>query len=184
MKYAKTASIFLAIIMLCTALVSCANKDGAPDGYKKISEDNIGYNLYVPTLWEESGPCGAIVGAGDPSKVSLMAFDAGDATSAEQCFEVYAKELLAQFPDLTYIEEGTDVKLGEHAAKQYIYTATVGGREFKFMQVIYFTYNQNFVISQPEAYIFTYTASADLYDSHIEDVIEIMRFVKFDGDEK
>ena len=64
-----------------------------------------------------------------------------------------------------------DCTLGGSPAKQYIYTASMSGTEYKFMQVV--------TIRSNEVYILTYTATAEKYDSHIEDVISMVDYFKF-----
>ncbi len=183
MKITKILSVILAAMMLAFTLVSCSDDEDAPDGYKKISEDSIGYTLYVPNDWESSGPCGAI-DSFDKSKVSLMGFDAGDAQTAEECFEIYKDDIVSalNLTDESFIEEQTPAKLGRHDAVEYKFKATISGKEYTFLQIIYHTYNQSGLISRPEAYIFTYTAETVNYDAHIDEVMEMASFVKFDGD--
>jgi hypothetical protein len=181
----KITALILALITVLT-LASCAKEEGVPDGYKKISDDNIGYSLFVPELWEESGPSGAIAGAGDTSKVSLMGFDAGEAMNTEEVWNTHYESLKEAFGEINLISEGKDTYLGKNPAKEYIYTANIAGKEYKFLQIIYFTRNETLISSQPEAYIFTFTATTENFEKHYEsddgEVSEIIGYVTFEND--
>ena len=47
----------------------------------------------------------------------------------------------------------------------------MGGSDYKFMQIVCYAPNNAVFTSQPEVYVFTYTALDSKYDEHIEDVI-------------
>ena len=72
---------------------------------------------------------------------------------------------------LEMVEEGTDLLLGGQAAKRYIYTATMLDMNYRFMQVA--------AIKGGYVYLFTYTSTDDLYESHIEDVNNIIEHFSF-----
>lgn len=183
MKFKKIVLIITAILMLC-ALVSCGNDDpAAPEGCVKISADDIGYNFYMLKSWqagEQSGMTSAMVSEFDTSNISMMGFDAGDARSAEEYWTQFSEEFENVLGEITYEEEGTDTTLGGKDAKKYIYTANIAGKAYKFMQVVCYMTNAQMFTSQPEVYVFTYTASPDKYDEHIEDVIYMADNIVFE----
>ena len=173
-KTVKLLSLILALFA-AMALVSCGEIDeNAPEGCVEISADGVGYNFYMVKDWlvmEQSGITSAKVSDFDPSNVSVMGFDSGDTHSAEEYWSKYSEDFTAGFGEIKYEEEGTDTTLCRLPAKKYIYTVNIGGEDYKFMQIVCYAQNTAIFTSQPEVYVFTYTARADRYDEHIEDVI-------------
>ena len=170
----------IAAAIACTILVSCANEDGSvPAGFKKISDpEGIGavdYDLFVPKSWTAdlgTGVTSAYVSGQDPSNISVMAFESdGNVESLEQYWEKYEPSLKAIFPDYMLVNEPEEGELDGAPAMEYVYTATVGDTAYKFTQVV--------AAKETTFYVFTYTATADKYDSHIEEVIEILDNFRF-----
>ena len=108
----------------------------------------------------------------DPSNVSVTAFELDDTSinSVEAYWELNEADLKLILPDLEYVDE-SDCKLGGVDGRQYVYTASMSDTEYKFMQIV--------AIKSNEVYIFTYTATAENYDLHIEDVISMVDYFKF-----
>ena len=173
-KILKLLMLILAALAVL-ALASCAEIDeNAPEGCVEISADGVGYNFYMVKDWtvmEQSGITSAKVSDFDTSNVSVMGFDSADVHSAEEYWSKYAEDFTAGLGELKYEEEGTDTTLCGLPAKKYIYTVSIGGVEYKFMQIVCYAQNTAIFTSQPEVYVFTYTARIDRYDEHIEDVI-------------
>lgn len=147
-------------------------------GYKEISNEGLNYHFYVPSEWTadvSTGMTSAYYDGRDPSNVSVTAFELDDVSinSADAYWELNEADLKLILPDLEYVDI-SDCKLGGEDgvdAKQYVYTASMSDTEYKFMQVV--------AIRSNEVYIITYTAVADKYDSHIEDVISMVDYFKF-----
>ena len=188
MKMRKTriiAVITAAMLIAAAALMSsCGKENGdAPDGYVKISADGIGYSFYAPETWiatEQSGVTGAKASDFDSSNVSMMGFDAGDANSAQDYWDAYSKDYTRIFGDFSYEDEGSDTVIGGRDAKKYIYTVKLSDKDYKIMQIVCYCANTSLFTSQPEVYVFTYTAQADKYDEHIEEVLLMADSVVFD----
>ena len=173
-KTFKLLTLILAAFAVL-ALASCGEIDeNAPEGCVEISADGVGYNFYMVSDWmviEQSGITSAKVSDFDTSNVSVMGFDPENVSSAEEYWNKYSEDFTANFGEINYEEEGTDTTLCGLPAKKYIYTVSVGGADYKFMQIVCYAPNNAIFTSQPEVYVFTYTALADRYDEHIEDVI-------------
>ncbi len=229
----KILLITLALIMT-VMFCSCGTADSfVPSGFKKISADNVGYKLYVPTNWIEdisTGVTAAYYSANDRSNISFMAFEvddtiiqgsivsgadessetssvtsspadttaadtssenssASDTSSAdttaedspsevpeiesvEEYWEYYSADFEKTFSDMKYETEGENMLLSTKKAKKYVYTATVTGAEYKFMQVV--------MLNAGTVYIFTYTATPEKYSEHIEEVEEIIGHISVD----
>lgn len=82
----------------------------------------------------------------------------------------YEKNFKATFSDMTYEIEGENMLLSGLAAKKYVYTATVTGEKYQFMQVV--TLKNGYV------YIFTYTSTESVFDSHLEDINAILGYIE------
>ena len=61
--------------------------------------------------------------------------------------------------------------LAGQPAPYYVYTATIGGDDYKFLQAI--------VGSNGIFYNLTYTATPELYDSHVEEVMSVIEAFTF-----
>ena len=164
------------LVAVSVTLASCgSNTDSAPMGYRKISDEGLNYHFYVPDDWTpdvSTGMTSAYFSGRDPSNVSVTAFELDDTSinSVEAYWELNEADLKLILPDLEYVDE-SDCKLGGVDGRQYVYTASMSDTEYKFMQVV--------AIKSNEVYIFTYTATAENYDSHIEDVISMVDYFKF-----
>ena len=164
------------LIALTTFIVSCGGDSAdAPMGYKEISDEALNYHFYVPDEWItdiSTGMTSAYFDGRDPSNVSITAFELDDTSinSVDAYWELNEADLRLILPDMEYVDTA-DCTLGGSPAKQYIYTASMSGTEYKFMQVV--------TIRSNEVYILTYTATAEKYDSHIEDVISMVDYFKF-----
>ena len=169
-----SAAVLAAILLLC----ACGTNDGsAPEpGWKEISNDGVSYNLYVPDEWISdisTGMTAAYVSNVDNSNISMIAFDlpSGEITTIADYWKTYESDLKTIFTDFTYVSEADQTKLDGVDALAYTYTGTVAGTEYKIMQVV--------TLKDAQVYIFTYTATADRYDTHFEDVFDILGFFDF-----
>lgn len=172
----KIIALALVAVIAALTLVSCQKEETeAPLGFVEISSDDVTYDLFVPDEWTpdlSTGVTSAYYSGQDPSNVSLIAFELdGSVSSIEDYWAKYEPSLKAVFSDLTYVGEPEEDKLDGVPAVQYTYTATMSGTAYKFIQIVAFKDNT--------AYIFTYTATADKFDSHIEDVVEMLVNFKF-----
>lgn len=183
MRYKRIIALLASILLLFTFTACSRSESEVPEGTVKISADGIGYDFYMLSSWqagEQNGMTSAMVSEFDTSNISLMGFDAGDARSAEEYWTQFSEEFKDVFGEPVFEEEGTDTTLGGNAAKKYIYTASIAGKTYKFMQIVYFDMNAGMFTSRPEVYIFTYTAALDKYDEHIEDVIYMADNIVFE----
>ena len=173
-KNIKVLTLTVCLILLVTALSGCSKQDpNAPSGYKTASNETVDYYLYVPQDWvvdtvDGSQLTAARVSEYDQSNISMMAYvdDGGEFSSVDEYFESYKSTLSSVF-DKTAGENGGEKSsfelvsdesclMGGAAANKYVYTATLGGVELKYMQVI--------ALRGHTFYIFTYTAYAGSYD--------------------
>ena len=171
----KTTAILLVILALCSvSLFGCNTDNVAPDGMKLATTDGVEYKMYVPQDWTvdiSTGFVSAYVSESDRSNVSMSAFNLEDSTTTAKAFwDSYAADFALTLPDME-VESEDNYVLCSTAAYKCVYTASVTGVAYKFMQVVC-----------PRAgyvYIFTYTALPDNYDANLEDVESVLSYVEF-----
>ena len=174
-------------------LVSCSNGDEAPDGYKIASNSEAcAYTLFVPENWVTSAGENktdytmATVANADRCNVSLsVVSDVESGATFEEFWAAQEAQYKALFPDGFTVEKtGETVKVGSLNGIRCIYTASFGGKQYKFMQV----FVPRSTVFTAKLYAFTYTASLDKvegkdvthYDEHLETVNEILSYVNWD----
>ena len=174
----KRVLALVIFVVLVFSLVSCTKDAYAPVGMKRITnKDIVDYTMYVPVEWTEdisTGIVTAYYSEKDRSNISVMAFDLdGDNLNmtVDEYWTDYKEDFIATFSDLAFEAEGEATLVDKIAAKKYVYTATVTGVQYKFMQVV--------TITNGTVYVFTYTSTPDYYDSHLEDVNEILSYIEF-----
>ena len=90
-------------------------------------------------------------------------------TTVEEYWAYYEGQFKATFSDLAYSVNGENMMLAGMKAKKYVYTATVTGQTYEFMQVV--------ALKAGTVYIFTYTSTEDVFDSHLEEVNAIIGYI-------
>ena len=172
----RMTALLTALLLAMALLGSCGatSSSDAPMGFIEISDDGVTYDLFVPDEWTpdiSTGMTSAYYDGRDPSNISMMAFELDRTfTSLEDYWASYEPDLKAMFPDLEYTDKSA-VTLDGVPAMQYIYTGTLSELSYKLMQIV--------AIKDNTLYIFTYTATTDKYDAHIEDVIAVLDYFKF-----
>lgn len=170
----KSISLGLIIIFILALLTACGESGSAPMGFKEISDEALTYHFYVPDEWTSdlsTGVTCAYYSGRDPSSISVTAFELDTSiTGIDDYWALSEAEFKQVFPDMEYVDI-SDCTLDGVGAKQYTYTASLGEDSYKFMQVVSIRNNQ--------VYIITYTALAENYDQHIEDVIAMLDYFDF-----
>ncbi len=173
----KKFALIIASAVAAVTLASCGSgqTNTAPMGFIEISDEALTYDLFVPDEWTpdlSTGVTAAYYNGRDPSNISMTAFELDRSiTSLDDYWKLYEEDFVKHFPELEYIENGTDIKLDGSPAKQYIYTVNMGEDSYKLMQIVSIRNNQ--------VYIFTYTALETAYDTHIEDVLAMLEYFCF-----
>jgi len=175
----KIISLLLIFAMLTLAFSACGETDtGVPDGMKLVENDKNTYKLFVPENWVVNitdGVSGAYV-TQDNSNISLMIMTASqNYQSLESFCQKYYKDMEATFQNVSEREEYTEnQKFGELPALKYVFTigAEASDEEpnavqYKYMQIFALDQSKN------QVYIFTYTAIAENYAAHLDDVNRI-----------
>ena len=164
----------LADLLLALTLASCgAPATDVPEGMQIASLDGVEYALFVPETWtvnQNSGVSGAYVSAYDKSNVSLISYLPTEALTTEQYWAKCEESYAAEFDNYALVESGS-ATMGGMAVPYYVYTATIGGENYKFLQAI--------AGNGGMFYNLTYTATVDNYDLHVEEVMSIIAAFTF-----
>ena len=192
MVKASFLKLAAAALLLGLTLSSCGSSDGSVvDGYKEISIENAGYDLYVPEEWivdSQTAYTSAHRSDRDPSNISVMAHnltvDTNYASYGDYWKSNCEQQLKQMYPDIEYIKEGTPYTLAMNQnqdAAEYVYTVTAShgidpdGKEvtvkYKIQQIL--------VKRDATIYSLTYTATEEMFDEAIEEVTAIWNNVVF-----
>ena len=120
-----------------------------------------------------TGTTTAYYSTNDPSNISATMFPLGE-VDAKDPYDTYFASFEKQFADaFGTIEnvESANLLLDGHAAQQYVYTATFGGIDYKFWQVI--------CIRQGRAYTITYSSTVENYEQHTPDMQNTLEYFQF-----
>ncbi|MGN1095678.1 MAG: hypothetical protein ACI4QR_04750 [Eubacteriales bacterium] len=167
----KTASLFLVFIMIASLFVSCGNKNpDVPYGMKLVENEYTTYKLYIPKEWTPDVTTGFTSAyANDKSNISLllMNWDSSKYLSIEEYCTHYYESLSSTFKEVSERELSSEnQKFGDMNALKYVYTMVSDGVSYKVMQT--FSYNAGCI------YIFTYTATEENYEKHLDEVNSIV----------
>lgn len=175
------------LLLACTllfAFTACSEDVTVPDGYKLISNDEIcAYSFFVPENYiamdSHSTFTRANVSNSDACSVSFMVTPKINGTTVAEHWESLQTEYAAAFPEGYAVdagEQGVAVKVDGLDGFRYTFTVKDGGKDYRFMQILV----PRATMTTAELYVFTYTAAADHYDTHLEAVNEIVSFIKWD----
>lgn len=89
-------------------------------------------------------------------------------TSLDEWWSVNQEDLNLVFQNVA-IETEENMTINDLYAKKYVYTATLGEYDYKIMQAA--------CIKDATVYLFTYTSVADNFDSHLDDVAQMLEFL-------
>lgn len=194
----KILTLIIALIMCVLCFASCSKADDyVPAGYKKASNDNADYDLFVPSGWTVDMSTGVTTAyASDRSNISFVGFElddtiirfdpvttggeessesgdedktAEDIKTVDDYWKYYEGTFSSTFSDMEYLTNGENMLLSGIEAKKYVYKATVTEIEYVFLQVV--------AIKDKTVYVFTYTARENLYESHLGEVDEMIGYL-------
>ena len=166
--------LLLILFALTLSLSACGKKgaDGAPTGYVAATDEQADFTFYVPQKWTidySTAAAGAYYSASDPSSVSVMAWELPNAdTTLDDWWQINRGELESVFSNFTPESEENTTVDGLYA-KKYVYSASIGGYDYRFMQVA--------VIKGPSVYLFTYSSQPENFDSHLDEVNKMLEFL-------
>jgi hypothetical protein len=136
---------------------------------KRVSTDEVIYRFYAPESWiidTDNDQSLVYASETDRSNVSVMSFLPGGTTalSVEDYWKICKQEYenATAMERFTVVSESTEEKLGGGQSLCYEFTYTMGGVDYKCRQIM--------AAFRGMIYVMTYTAKAELYDLHMEEV--------------
>ena len=144
-----------------------AKDTSAPEGMKLVSNDDVAYRFYAPLDWtiNRDEAIFAAYMESDRSSVSVIPYSPDvESMSVAEFFTACESMMIATAGEGGYeaIGEPQKTELGGRQATVYVYTYTVGGTVYKYMQVI--------AAYRSMIYSLTYTALPEHFDAHLSDV--------------
>ena len=148
-----------------------SHKVEAPEGMKLASTEERPYRFFVPESWQtdyRSALSAAYFSDSDKSNVSVQGHMLGiDDMSLEDYWRQSEQKYINLYGEnYKLIESDSTLKMGKNNSARYTYTIKSGENEYKVMQV--------FCVKGAMAYIFTYTSTPELFDSHMDDVNKML----------
>lgn len=179
----KITALLVAVLCVFSVvwLVSCTKDTmgGHTVGKLVYNDGSTDYQFEYPEKWQIQKNQGMVclyVGADDPSNVSISTFGLGK--DEFKTLEDYISGQLHSFQSewnavfgQTDFGEPTEITLGGEKAIQYIYPVTINTVEYKYMQV--------FTLHHDNVYTLTYAARAEVFDSHLQNVNQIIESFEF-----
>lgn len=167
--------IISAILVLCMMLsfTACSGNDETPDGMKNVAGDNDAYFLYVPQSWvnNNNGVVGAYYSTIDRSNISVTAYSGEEYSSSDEYWNSFKEKIDDITSDFEVIKESEPKVIGGRNAVQHTYKMTVSGVKYQVRQIL--------VAYSNIMYVITYTAEEDKFDTHTEDIQNIIDEFKF-----
>ena len=162
------------------SLSACAQQDpNIPDGFLLAENEGADYYFYYPETWLldrcDAGMTSAYVSEVDFSNVSVVPYmpSSDKIMNVMEYFEEN-KRLMLKTPgaDFEMLNgDGVEVKIGGSPAMRYEYLYSIGGVEYRYLQIIA-AYDGMF-------YNFTYKALPENYGTHMDDVNAILAAFAF-----
>ena len=148
-----------------------SHKVEAPDGMKLASTEERPYRFFVPEAWQidyRSALSAAYFSDSDKSNVSLQGHMLGvDDMKLEDYWRQNEQKYINLYGEgYTLLESDYEFKMGGNKSAKYIYTVKSGDNTYKVMQTV--------CVKGAMAYVFTYTSTPELFDSHIDDVSKML----------
>ncbi len=169
--------IIAAALALTAALAGCsAKKDRTvPDGMKLASDPELaGYTFFVPESWSvdiRTASTRAYCPGADKSSVMVMTGELEHTDSTvEGWWESGIDELKALYSDFELISR-EDAELDGAKGEKFVYSGTFDGTQFKYSQVA--------AVKGGVIYVVTYGATADRWDSHLEEFSSMIGNFRF-----
>ena len=184
-RFPRLLCLALVIAALTTALVGCSDKNSeVPKGYQYATCRGEYFRLFVPTQWTVNtagGISSAYISLATETIVSMteVEFDAGAAdgdetteatTASLEDFYVHHLADVSRMRDYA-LERQFDTTLGSYRAKEVYYAASIGETSYRYRQVL--------TKVEGHFYLFTFSSTADSFDTWLDVVDGILENVMF-----
>ncbi len=171
---ARAAALLCALALLLPVLSSCSKggEFAPPAGYTAASDEKADFHFYVPDKWTvdySTAAAGAYFSAADPSSVSVMAWELPHTDTTLDEWWTLNREEIEQVFDNFELESEENTTIDGLYAKKYVYTASLGGFDYRFLQAA--------AIKGTSVYLFTYASTAENYEAHLDDVNSMLGYL-------
>ncbi len=178
----KSLILLIFALILPLALTSCKKEEKdetIPDGMVRLENAGGDYTLCHLEEWIIDRNDGMLMlhfSETDASSISVSAFapPRDSVTSLPEYLEGdYKNHILSTLPTAEFDDEGfAQASVSGRDARRVEFEATVAEKNYRFMQTI--TLGPDGYI-----YIFTYTSTPAIFDSHLEDVEKVLETFSF-----
>ena len=156
--------------------------EGAPEGMKEITDPAIhDFRLFIPVSWVtdlQNGTVSAYVSDDDRTSISLVRNYPTNANSLPEYFANLDKDYKDKLTDYTLLtteiteEDKRKATTDELDSLRYEFTATYNGVSYHFFQELF--------VRGSYVYTFTYTATSELYESHLAEADAMLAAIHFE----
>jgi len=156
----------------------------APQGMQLASNDDVAYRFYVPESWvldTKLPTSSAYCSEADRSNVTVTVYmPEVDKMTAEEYWALCLADLNGEDPDEAVIRNmevlsDTEGTLGGRPSHTYVYRGEVAGKAYRFSQTI--------AAYRGMVYTLTYTAAEDVFDSHLDELGQMIAAFEFRGND-
>ena len=156
----------------------------APQGMQLASNDDVAYRFYVPESWvldTKLPTSSAYCSEADRSNVTVTVYmPEVDKMTAEEYWALCLADLNGEDPDEAVIRNmevlsDTEGTLGGRPSHTYVYRGEVAGKTYRFSQTI--------AAYRGMVYTLTYTAAEDVFDSHLDELEQMIAAFEFRGND-
>ena len=174
--YLPEAEGMLEVFKFCEPTKNGENKTDkdTPQGMKIASTEDAEYRLYVPSDWmldKDEKTAFAYVSDTDKSNVSLTSYSPRESMSIDGYFDACETEYKKIYENYQRQEDAIETQMAGKLAKDYRFSFEHNGEKYESRQVI--------CIYRGMFYILTYTAKAESFELHTEEVEKIISEVAF-----
>ena len=165
----RFTALAVMLVMLCTVLVSCKKDTTVPDGMKLASGDAASYYLYIPEDWVvdlATAATTAHVSQTDRSNISVSAWSLENADdTVDVWYDTAVEELKVSHTDFEEVSVTENTLSGVYA-KDYVFTAKLGGEARQYRQVA--------AVRSGVVYVLTYSTTPELFEEYLDEVDSII----------
>lgn len=160
----KIITIVCALLCVSLLLGACSkSEDGAPDGMKQASSDNVDYIMYVPENWKVDKSelyTSAFYSSADATSISAAANGVAADETVETWWDGFYEKFTSVYSDCGE-PESTDVTLGGTDGEKYTFSGMLNGQEYKYIIAA--------CVRGGYVYYLTYTSTPDYYENHLDE---------------
>lgn len=148
------------------------------DGYKLVSDKSVaGFAFYIPPTFTAEISTGIVLAVAEDGTSVSITEATSRGVSVRDYYEGRLKELAVVFDEVTEITPLTECDFSNTQSSVYAeYSYKDGSTVYRVYQVI--AVSGGSILNQ-KGFVMTYTARADLYENHMDELTKMMEKIKF-----